>query len=159
MMLAAITFALASATFKPNTTVPKTMVCTELGGANTSPELHWRGAPKGTKSFALVVHDPDAPHPGGWYHWVVFGLQRWSHELPAGADIPAGALGTTSSGKAGYGGACPPPGKVHHYNFTLYALNEMYAPKNAVTGPQVQAAIKGHVLAKAALTGLYENRE
>ena len=154
MILAALTFTLASATFKPNATMPlRTVKC---GGANVSPELHWQGAPKGTRSFALILHDPDAPHPGGWYHWVVYDMPASTRELPAGAAIAPSRLGTTSFGSPGYGGPCPPPGKVHHYNFTLYALDEALVPGGTFTGPQLERAIAGHVLAKTTLTGLFQ---
>lgn len=136
---------LVSSTFEPNATVPTTMVAKDCGGQNVSPQLHWSGAPKGTKSFALIVHDPDAPHPGGFYHWVV-------QTIPAGVStIDAG---TTRF--SGYYGPCPPPGKVHHYHFTLYALDETIDSDPALDAQALQQRIKGHVLAQTTLTGLYE---
>lgn len=156
MMLAALTFTIASATFKPHTTMPLSTVYSQCGGQNVSPELHWSGAPNGTKSFALIMHDPDAPHPGGWYHWIVMGLQPFAHSLTAGVDMPPAVTGVNSFGAHGYGGPCPPPGKPHHYNFTLYALDMMPSLEKDVTGPQLEQAIKGHVLAKTTLTGLYQ---
>lgn len=155
MILAAMTFALASTTFKPGTTMPLRTVYTQCGGENASPELHWRGAPKQARSFALIAHDPDAPHPGGWYHWIVYNLPATTHELVEGAAIAAADLGNTSFGSPGYGGPCPPPGKPHHYNFTLYALDRHIAGKS-LTGPELEAAISGHVLAKTTLTGVYQ---
>ncbi len=166
MMLAALTFTLASATFKPNTTMPMRTVYTQCGGDNRSPELHWSGAPQGTRSFALIAHDPDAPHPGGWYHWVFYNLPASLHSLPEGAAVPpvhAGSstgwdLGKTDFGETSYGGPCPPPGKPHHYNFTLYALDVPALPGAHLTGPQLEGEMKGHVLAKATLTGLYQKQ-
>lgn len=154
MTLAALTLTLASATFKPNETMPMRTVYRQCGGDNVSPELHWRGAPKGTRSFALIAHDPDAPVRGGWYHWVVYNLPPATASFSENASIPANELGKTSFGSTGYGGPCPPAGKPHHYNFTLYALDERVAGEN-LTGPQLEAAISGHILARATLTGLF----
>jgi hypothetical protein len=155
MMLAALTFTLASTTFKPETTMPLRTVYSQCGGTNISPELHWRGAPKSTRTFALIVHDPDAPASGGWYHWVVYNMPASTHQLVEGATIAAPQLGKTSFGSPGYGGPCPPPGKVHHYNFTLYALNTHVTGQN-LSGPELERAIAGHTIAKTTLTGLYE---
>lgn len=155
MILAALTFSLASATFKPNAVMPMSTVCSRYGGSNISPELHWQGAPKGTKSFALIAHDPDAPHPGGWYHWVSYGFPPTTHELVAGIALPPALVGFNSGAQQSYEGPCPPPGKPHHYHFTLYALDFMPALDKDLTGPQVEAAIKGHVLARTTLTGIY----
>jgi Raf kinase inhibitor-like YbhB/YbcL family protein len=156
MILAAVTFTLASTTFKANTTMPIRTVYSQCGGPNTSPELHWKGAPKGTRSFAIVAHDPDAPAPGGWYHWVVYNLPASTHQLVEGAALPANEQGKSSFGSAGYGGPCPPPGKVHHYNFTIYALNVSTLRGGDFDGPALERAVKSHTIAKTTLTGLYE---
>ncbi len=134
-------------------------------GDNASPALRWSGAPAATKSFALTVYDPDAPHPGGWWHWVLFDLPASATGLAenAGEDssthaLPAHALqGRTDFGSTSYGGPCPPPGKPHHYIFTLYALNVAALPGASAktTGPQLAKQMAGHVLAKAKLVGLY----
>ena len=151
MSLLSLLFALqlVSSTFGPNATVPTTMVAKDCGGQNISPQLHWTGAPKGTKSFALIVHDPDAPHPGGFYHWVV-------QTIPA--NVSTIDAGTTRF--SGYYGPCPPAGKVHHYHFTIYALDEIIDDSSSLdTQAQAQALqdrIKGHILAQTTLTGLYE---
>lgn len=158
MTVAALTFTLASATFKPNGTMPMKTVYAQCGGSNVSPELHWQGTPKGARSLALVVHDPDAPAPGGWYHWVVYNLPASTNSLAEHAFIPASRLGKTSFGERGYGGPCPPPGKPHHYVFTLYALDEQTVPGDELTGPQLEHAIAQHVLARATLTGMYGRR-
>ena len=99
-------------------------------GANISPALQWKGAPAGTKSFALTVYDPDAPTGSGWWHWVVFNIPASVSALAKGAGDPQAALAPTGSiqsrtdfGKPGYGGPCPPAGdKPHRYQITLYAL-------------------------------------
>ncbi len=151
-------FTIASATFRDNAFMPKSTVYDKGGcrGGNRSPELHWTGAPKATKSFALVAHDPDAPAPGGWYHWVAYNIPPTTRNLAFGARVAPGQLGTTSFGATGYGGPCPPPGNVHHYRFTLYALNEPSLRGSALTGPQVEAAVRGHILAQTVTIGLYK---
>lgn len=150
---------LFSGSFIPGGTMPAGLVYDRAGchGANRSPELHWSGVPAGTKSFALVLHDPDAPAPGGWYHWVVYDLPAQTRELPQGAHLPASELGRTSWGEAGYGGPCPPPGKPHRYVFTLYALDVARIPKPPAGGPQLERAVRGHVLGVATLIGRYKN--
>jgi Raf kinase inhibitor-like YbhB/YbcL family protein len=98
-------------------------------GQNISPALSWSHAPKGTQSFALLVHDPDAPTGSGWWHWLIYNIPASVSSLPPGAGdpqkkmLPGGALqGRTDFGTYAYGGPCPPPGKPHHYHFRLYAL-------------------------------------
>jgi len=98
-------------------------------GQNVSPALSWSHAPAGTQSFALLVHDPDAPTGSGWWHWLVYDIPATVTSLPAGAGdpktklLPPSALqGRTDFGTYAYGGPCPPPGKLHHYHFRLYAL-------------------------------------
>ena len=138
-------FQLTTITFKPNATVPQSMVAKDCGGENISPDLHWSGTPKGTRSFALVVHDPDAPRPGGFYHWVIQSIAP---------QVSAIEAGTTKY--RGYYGPCPPPGNVHHYHFTLYALDEAIESREALDAPRLLERIKGHVLGQTTLTGLYE---
>jgi phosphatidylethanolamine-binding protein (PEBP) family uncharacterized protein len=146
IIAATLAFTIASTTFKANGPLPITTVAKDCGGQNISPELHWSNAPANAKSFALIVHDPDAPRPGGFYHWAV-------------ANIPgsAFALGSGTERYPGYYGPCPPPGKLHHYNITLYALDvahlDIKMPLDALT---LQSSIKGHVLGQATVTGTYE---
>lgn len=153
MILAAAAFALASLTFRPNTTLPLSTVYNRCGGANISPELHWANAPRGTRSFALTAFDPDAT--GGWYHWVAYNIPSSTSRLAAGVRLPLIELGATSFKQLGYGGPCPPPGKVHHYIFTLYALNVRTIGRSGMTGPRLEAALHRHVLAQTSITGLY----
>ena len=136
------------------------MGCT---GQNISPTLKWSNAPAGTKSFAVTAYDPDAPTGSGWWHWVVYNIPASVTELAAGAgnsngrSLPSGAAqGNTDFGTRGYGGPCPPPGKPHHYHFTVFALkvDKLDIPNNA-TAAYVGFNLNGNKLATARLTGLY----
>ncbi len=132
-------------------------------GGNISPALAWSGAPSGTKSFALMVHDPDAPTGNGFWHWVVYDIPADSTSLPAGAGdpkrrlMPAGAVQARSDfGTPGYGGPCPPPGKPHHYHFRLYALKvaKLDVPADA-TAALIGFNVNANKLAEADLMGVY----
>jgi Raf kinase inhibitor-like YbhB/YbcL family protein len=157
MMAAALAFTLASASFKANAPMPAALAYNRSGctGRNLSPELHWSGEPANTRSFALVMHDPDAPAPGGWFHWVVYNIPGSTHALKAGAPLPQDELGTTSWDERGYGGPCPPPGNAHHYVFTLYALDTPKIAGRNPTGPQLEALVSRHTLARATLIGTF----
>jgi Raf kinase inhibitor-like YbhB/YbcL family protein len=134
-------------------------------GKNLSPALNWRGAPAGTKSFALLVHDPDAPTGGaGWWHWLVVNLPASSTGLPQGVgtadgkQLPAGAQQfQTDFGSPGYGGPCPPQGdKAHRYNFTLYALKvEKLELATDASASLVGYMVNANALGKATLTATY----
>jgi len=165
--MAGSSFTLSSPDFRDGGTLGMTyvfngMACT---GKNVSPALHWSGAPAGTKSFALTVWDPDAPVRGGWWHWVLIDMPASANSLPEGAGstkpsaAPAGSVeGTTSFGKPGYGGPCPPVGSgAHHYIFTLYALDEtqVAGATSKTNGPGLQALMAKHVLASTKLTGRF----
>jgi Raf kinase inhibitor-like YbhB/YbcL family protein len=132
-------------------------------GENVSPQLDWQGAPAGTKSFALMVHDPDAPTGSGWWHWVVYNIPAGTNALPAGAgapgsaNLPAGAVqGRTDFGSAGYGGPCPPPGRPHRYMFMLFALkvDRLDLPADA-TAALVGFNVRANALASTTLTVRY----
>ena len=126
------TFQLVSPDLVPGQAIALKQVYNGFGctGGNVSPALSWRNPPAGTKSFALLMHDPDAPTGSGWWHWVVWNIPANVSALPSRAGDPAAALlpagvmqGNTDFGTPGYGGPCPPPGSgAHHYHFRLYAL-------------------------------------
>lgn len=133
-------------------------------GGNVSPALKWSGAPAGTKSFALMVYDPDAPTGSGFWHWVMFDIPAEVSELPKGAGdgkADKGPKGATQSrtdfGVPGYGGPCPPQGDpAHHYHFMLFALDVAKLGPDAETS----AAVVGfnlhfHTLAKTELVAVY----
>ena len=105
-------------------------------GKNVSPALAWSGAPKGTKSFAVSVYDPDAPTGSGFWHWWVANLPPDATGLPKGAGggtgLPEGAVQPNNDfSLTGYGGPCPPKGKPHHYHITVYALDLDKLPVDA----------------------------
>lgn len=134
-------------------------------GQNVSPAVTWRDPPAGTKSFALLVHDPDAPTGGaGFWHWVVVDLPAATRALPQGAGaadgrgLPAGARQLpTDFGTPGWGGPCPPEGdKPHRYHFTVYALGveKLELPPNA-TASLAGFMVNANTLAKASFTGTF----
>ncbi len=159
----AAAFTLTSAAFKNNAAVPEKYSFNAMGctGENVSPALEWKNAPAGTKSFALMVHDPDAPTGSGWWHWVVYDIPADATSLPEGATaatLPKGAVqGNTDFGKPGWGGPCPPPGSgKHHYNFTLFALkvDKIEVPPGA-SPAMIGFNAKANAIASAKLTGLF----
>ena len=125
-------FTLTSPQVKPGGRIADEQVFNGFGcqGGNVSPALQWKGAPAGTKSFAVTLYDPDAPTGSGWWHWVVFNLPAGTASLPTGAGdgsgskLPPGTVESrTDFGKPGWGGPCPPAGdKPHRYVFTVHAL-------------------------------------
>ena len=154
-------FALTSPSFADGGVIPTQFTCE---GADGSPRLDWSGAPAGTRSFALIVDDPDAPDPAKpqrtYVHWVLFDIPADATQLPegvAGAQLPAGARqGLNDWKKSGYGGPCPPIGR-HRYFFKLYALDlPELAGLDAPTKAEVERAIEGHVLEQATLMGTYQ---
>ncbi len=119
-------------------------------GGNVSPALHWSHEPKGTKSFAVTVYDPDAPTGSGWWHWVIFNIPASIHELASNAGNPASGLAPQGSvqsrtdyGTVGFGGACPPQGdKPHRYQFKVFALDVEHLD----LGADSSAALVGYML-------------
>ena len=147
---------LTSSGFQEGKPIPKQYTA---DGQNRSPPLKWGDPPAGTKSFALICEDPDAPR-GTFTHWLAFNLPAESRELPEGlspeATRPDGSLqGTNDFGKPGYGGPSPPPGKPHRYVFKLLALDRAADVKAGAKKDQLLTATKGHILAEGQLTGTY----
>jgi hypothetical protein len=133
-------------------------------GDNVSPQLHWENAPKGTKSFAVTMYDPDAPTGSGWWHWVVFNIPSSVKALPSDfgnitkAQTIKAVQSITDFGKPGFGGACPPKGdKAHRYVVTLYALDVETLPLDVSTMPaHVGFMLNAHALQKATLVSYYQ---
>lgn len=130
-------------------------------GENRSPEVRWSKV-EGAKSYALILHDPDAPTGVGFFHWVVLDLPPETTSLPlgaSGAKMPAGAIeGSTDFGATGYGGPCPPTGHgVHRYEFTVYAVDVPSLGLGAnATGALSRFALGDHTLALGRATAFYE---
>ena len=133
------------------------------GGENISPDLHWRTTLGGVKSFAITIHDIDAPKKSGWWHWIVYDIPKNVRSIKKGASnlklLPGGAKeGRNDYGFIGYGGACPPKNdKPHRYVTTLYALNipKLNVDKNA-TALKIYQEIKKHTIAKSSIISTYQ---
>lgn len=153
---AAMSLEIRTTAFDDGGTIPARFTCS---AENLSPALSWTGAPEGTRAFALICDDPDAP-AGTWVHWVAYDLPASAAGLPEGVRAAermdgGGRQGRNDFGKLGYGGPCPPPGKPHRYFFKLYALSgELGLPAGA-TKKQVEAAMKDLILAEARLMGRF----
>lgn len=110
-------------------------------GQNHSPAISWSGAPEGTQSYVLEVHDPDAPTGVGFFHWIVADLPAGTTSLPYDASatgLPEGVVQPrTDYGAPGWGGPCPPPGTPHRYIFTLYAIDTPNLGIDANVSPAV----------------------
>ena len=155
---APMTLALVSPAFSPNGSIPKEYTC---DGDDLAPPLAWTGAPAGTKSFALIVDDPDAPM-GTWVHWVLYNIPTSVNSLPEGgarSPVPASAReGLNDGGDLGYTGPCPPIGR-HRYFHTLYALDTVLPDLGArATREDLDAAMRGHVLEQAQVMGTYQRQ-
>ncbi len=159
---AAMAFTLGSDSFAANGEIPARHTCE---GRDVSPHLAWSGAPEGTRSFALIVDDPDAPDPRAprmtWVHWVLYNLPAGASELPADVapdDLPDGTReGLNDWKRTGYGGPCPPIGR-HRYFHKLYALDTVLPDLGAATKDRLEEAMQGHVLGRAELVGTYQKR-
>jgi Raf kinase inhibitor-like YbhB/YbcL family protein len=161
---AAQALSLTSPGIKPGARIADEQVYSGCGGKDISPAMSWSNVPKGTKSFALSIYDPDAPTGSGYWHWVVFNIPPDVTSLPKGAGdpksdaAPKGAVQSrTDFGTPGYGGPCPPKGdKPHRYQITIFALdtNKIDADENT-TAATVGFNLHFHTLAKATLTGVW----
>jgi len=149
-----------SPAFQPGGPIPSKYTCDDH---DLSPPLAWSEAPANTKSFALIVDDPDAPDPAKpqrvYVHWVVYNLPVTTTALPESASkkgLPKGAVqGKNDWGKAEYGGPCPPIGR-HRYFFKLYALDTEITGLSSPTKADVERAMKGHVVDSGELIGTYQ---
>ena len=146
---------LQTSVFMNGESIPREYSC---DGANVSPPLRWSGAPEETKSFALIMDDPDAPG-GTFVHWVYYDIPAGVNELPKG--VPAeknpgtgGTQGSNNFSKTGYGGPCPPGGE-HRYFFKLYALDTELGLGAGKTKKELLDAMDGHILEETQLMGTY----
>jgi Raf kinase inhibitor-like YbhB/YbcL family protein len=151
-----MTIQLTSPAFSEGGTIPKIYTC---DADNVSPALSWSGIPKETKSIALIVDDPDAP-AGTFVHWVIYDIPPTRLDLPQGIDktgivTDIGTQGNNDFRKLGYGGPCPPKGPAHRYFFKLYALDIKLNLKSGATKPDLEKAMRGHILAHGQLIGKY----
>ena len=145
-----------STAFAEGEMIPRHHTC---DGRDVSPPLQWSGIPEGAQSIALICDDPDAPM-GTWVHWVLFNIPAGEKGVPAqiapDATLSNGARhGTNDFRRLGYGGPCP-PGGTHRYYFKLYALDTTLPLGAGATKAQVEAAMAGHILARAQLMGKYK---
>lgn len=153
-----MSLAITSPAFMPNASIPRQYTCE---GADLSPPLAWTGAPAGTKSFALIVDDPDAPDPKApkrvWVHWVLYNLPATVSTLDEGlSTLPPGTLeGLNDWNRTGYGGPCPPIGR-HRYFFKLFALDTFLPDLNSPTKSALLQAMADHTLEQAELIGTYQ---
>jgi Raf kinase inhibitor-like YbhB/YbcL family protein len=147
---------ISSPSFSNGGDIAKKFTC---DGTDVSPQLSWTDPPAGTKTFALLADDPDAPM-GNWNHWTMWNLPPNLRGLPEGvskdARLPDGSeQGLNDFPKVGYNGPCPPPGKPHRYYFKLFALDAKLELKPNANKKELEAAMKGHILAQAEWMGRY----
>lgn len=160
------TITVTSPTLKANEVVP---IDHTADGKNLSPALAWSGAPANTKQFALVYDDPDVVFGGQTFvHWVVYKIPGTAKGLPAElpmdavltapADIAGSIQGLSGFKRTGYRGPAPPPGKPHHYTWTVYALDAELPLEQGLNRNQLMEAIKGHIIGQGALVAIYERK-
>lgn len=156
----AMTLQITSPAFSQGGAIPAKYTCE---GQDISPPLAWSGAPPNTKSFVLIVDDPDAPDPAKpqrvYVHWVLYNIPPGTSALQENASkgaLPKGAVqGRNDWGKAEFGGPCPPIGR-HRYFHKLYAVDTELTGLSSPTKTDVERAMKGHILASGELMGTYQ---
>ena len=152
---------LTSNAFKEGDIIPSKYTCE---GVNISPQLRWNDTAGNVKSFAVILEDPDAPG-GDFIHWVIYNIPGNIRELheditPFRNISDKILLGTNSFGRIGYGGPCPPPGKLHRYFFRLYALNTvLHHIGSGATKAQLIKAMEGHIIGEGHLMGKYQRAD
>ena len=142
-----------SSAFQEGGNIPSKFTC---DGSDTSPPLQITGVPSGAKSLVLIADDPDAP--GGLFtHWLVWNIPPQTNSIAEG-NAPKGVQGANDFGKTGYRGPCPPPG-THRYSFKVFALDRELELRSGAKRSQVDAAMKGHVIAQGELVGRYAKKK
>ena len=147
---------ITSSAFSHGSAIPSQFTCE---GQDHSPELSWQDAPKTTKSFVLVLHDPDAPRANGFYHWLMYNIPPRVNRIPENAPkhptLPGlGLQARNDSGKVGYVGPCPPSG-THRYFFRVYSLSSSLDLKPGANYKDVLSAMEGKIIEQAELVGTY----
>jgi len=137
-------------------------------GRNVSPPLSWSNVPAATKEFAVVLEDPDAGNPPPFVHWVIYkipatakGLPEnipFEPDMPMPAEIAGAVQGVSGFRRPIYRGPAPPPGKVHHYHFVVFALDANLDLKPGLTRAELLEAIKGHIAGQGELVPTYERK-
>jgi Raf kinase inhibitor-like YbhB/YbcL family protein len=153
---------ITSTAFAADGEIPTRYTCE---GDDISPPLAWSGAPPATKSFALIVDDPDAPDPAApkmtWVHWVLYDIAANVASLPEGVALSALPQGTHEGlndwRRTGYGGPCPPIGR-HRYYHKLFALDIVLPDLHRPTKTALERAMQGHIVAQATLVGTYQKQ-
>lgn len=149
MPLYAADMTLTSQAFADGITIPVLYTC---DGKDISPDLHWSNLPAKTQTIAIILSDEDAPS-GLFYHWVLFNIPAKTTELAeAITTLPSGTLtGNNTWGRSQYNGPCPPKGTLHHYTFTLYALDEKISLPQDTDAPTLLKNMQGHILGQTTL--------
>ncbi|PCJ39907.1 MAG: YbhB/YbcL family Raf kinase inhibitor-like protein [Moraxellaceae bacterium] len=156
-----MSFSLSSSALHNNAPIPRRYTAE---GADVSPPLSWQDPPTGTRSYVLIVDDPDAPDPAApkmtWVHWLLYNIPPGAHALEEGitsSELSPGTLkGTNDWKRTQYGGANPPIGQ-HRYFHKLYALDTLLPDLQCPTKDQLEHAMRGHVLGEAQLVATYKN--
>ncbi len=149
------TLAVTSRSFSSDGEIPVDYTC---DGADRSPQITWSAPPAGTKTFAVVVEDPDAAS-GTFTHWIVYNIGADARTLPEAVDPSTlgGASGLNDFKRPGYGGPCPPQLEIHHFAFRVFALNAVLEAGPEPNRDAIDAAMSGHVLAAGALVGSFSH--
>ena len=147
------TMKITSSAFHEGANIPSKFTC---DGSDTSPPLQITGVPAEAKSLVLIADDPDAPS-GLFTHWLIWNIPPQTNSIAEG-NAPKGVQGTNDFGKSGFRGPCPPPG-THRYSFKIFALDRELDLRSGAKRSQVDAAMKGHVIAQGELIGRYAKRK
>ena len=144
---------ITSFAFQEGGNIPSKFTC---DGSDISPPLQITGVPSEAKSLVLIADDPDAPS-GLFTHWLIWNIPPQTNSISEGS-APKGVHGTNDFGKPDYKGPCPPPG-THRYSFKIYALDRELDLRGGAKRSQLDAAMKGHVVAQGVLVGRYARKK
>lgn len=143
---------ITSSSFDDGNMIPRKFTC---DGGDMNPELLIQNVPAEAQSLALIVHDPDAPVKGGYTHWTVWNIDPHTSIIKEESIPPGSVEGARTDGGIGYAGPCPPPGREHHYHFSLHALDAMLDLPEGAPLEALRAEIGKHGIAEAELVGTY----